>query len=84
MTVEKENSEIVRTIITLANTLEMGVIAEGVETVEQLEKLIEFGCKLGQGYLFSQPLDFSSATLLLEKQPKWFQWEQCKNGSKVN
>jgi diguanylate cyclase (GGDEF)-like protein/PAS domain S-box-containing protein len=84
MTAEKENLEIVRTIITLARTLNIGVIAEGIETVEQLKQLRNFGCQLGQGYLFSQPLDFPSATLLLEKNPQWFQIKQCSNGSKIN
>jgi EAL domain-containing protein (putative c-di-GMP-specific phosphodiesterase class I) len=35
----------------------MDVVAEGVETVEQLEQLKALGCGFGQGYLFSRPLD---------------------------
>lgn len=57
-----ENSEIVRTIITLANNLAMEVVAEGVETAEQLAQLKSLKCTLGQGYLFSRPADAKAAT----------------------
>lgn len=49
--------DIVRAIITLAHTLGMDVVAEGVETLEQLEILRSLGCEYGQGYLFAKPLD---------------------------
>jgi EAL domain-containing protein (putative c-di-GMP-specific phosphodiesterase class I) len=45
-----------RTIVALANNLGMGVIAEGVETEEQLQELLGLGCLLGQGSLFYEPL----------------------------
>ncbi len=45
-----------RTIMGLAENLGMGVIAEGVETEEQLHELLELGCVLGQGSLFYEPL----------------------------
>jgi diguanylate cyclase (GGDEF)-like protein/PAS domain S-box-containing protein len=45
-----------RTIVALANNLGMGVIAEGVETEEQLQELLGLGCVLGQGSLFHEPL----------------------------
>ena len=51
-----ESSELVRTLISMAHNLEMGVVAEGVETVGQLAKLREMRCELVQGYLFSKPL----------------------------
>ncbi len=38
------------------HTLKLRVIAEGIETKEQLQALIEMGCDDGQGYLFSKPL----------------------------
>ena len=63
---EKENFEIVKTIIALARTLKMDVIAEGVETLKQLKVLKVLHCKLGQGYLFSKPLDSDSIELLLD------------------
>lgn len=50
------NYKIVNTIITLSNQLELSVIAEGIETPEQLQSLKQLGCEFGQGYLFSKPL----------------------------
>jgi len=52
-----ENGEIVHTIIRLAQNLKMKVIAEGVETAEQLARLNQLNCEFGQGYLFSKPLE---------------------------
>ncbi|MGE0354156.1 MAG: putative bifunctional diguanylate cyclase/phosphodiesterase [Gemmatimonadales bacterium] len=54
---EGENSEIVQTIITLARNLEMKVVAEGIETPAQLDRLRSLGCEWGQGFLLSRPLD---------------------------
>lgn len=51
-----ENVEIVRTIVMLAQNLGMDVVAEGVETKEQLALLRRLGCENGQGFLFSRPL----------------------------
>lgn len=56
-----ENSEIVRTIVMLAQNLGMDVVAEGVETDDQLAVLRAIGCKYGQGYLFSRPIPASQA-----------------------
>ena len=51
-----ENTEIVRTIIDLAETLGMDIVAEGVETVEQLEGLRSLGCDNVQGFYFARPM----------------------------
>jgi diguanylate cyclase (GGDEF)-like protein len=56
MEVDMEKQAIVRTIIDLARSLGMNVIAEGVETMEQLVLLRSFGCQYGQGFLFDEPL----------------------------
>jgi diguanylate cyclase (GGDEF)-like protein/PAS domain S-box-containing protein len=61
MVENNENAEIVRTISGLAKNLGMDVVAEGVETRDQLEILRALGCKYGQGYFFSKPLDTQSA-----------------------
>ncbi|MCY9693931.1 EAL domain-containing protein [Paenibacillus alginolyticus] len=50
------DAAIVSTIVTLAHNLNLKVIAEGVENMEQLEKLREIGCDEVQGYLFNKPL----------------------------
>ncbi|HEX7956917.1 MAG TPA: EAL domain-containing protein, partial [Pyrinomonadaceae bacterium] len=65
MTDNAENAEIVRTIVTLARSLDMDVIAEGVETREQLRQLGSLGCDYGQGYLFSRPVGAGQAVELL-------------------
>ena len=49
------NVEIVQTIVMLAQSLGMKVIAEGVETVEQHQALLNLGCHHFQGYLFGRP-----------------------------
>ena len=61
MVENNENAEIVRTISGLAKNLGMDVVAEGVETRDQLEILRALGCEYGQGYFFSKPLDTQSA-----------------------
>ncbi|MEH1937201.1 MAG: EAL domain-containing protein [Nostoc sp.] len=60
-----ENLEIIQAIITLAQSLNKDVIAEGVETVEQLAQLRAMKCKYAQGYFFSQPLDSKSIERLI-------------------
>ena len=51
----KRQLEIIRLIINLAKTLEMDVIAEGVETNEQASFLLSMGCQYAQGYLYGRP-----------------------------
>jgi diguanylate cyclase (GGDEF)-like protein/PAS domain S-box-containing protein len=60
-----ENSEIVRTILMLAQNLGMDVVAEGVETREQLAILRKLGCEYGQGFLFSKPVDADGAERII-------------------
>ena len=54
------NVEIVRAILTLAHSLDIGVIAEGIETREQLQRLKLLDCEYGQGFLFSRPMEHSA------------------------
>ncbi len=51
-----ESTELVRTIVALARSLNLKVTAEGVETAAQLEQLRVLGCEFGQGFLFAKPL----------------------------
>ncbi len=62
-------TEIVRTIITLAKSLDMQVIAEGIETREQLKQLRDLECDLGQGNYFCQALEGDAATAFLQSHP---------------
>jgi diguanylate cyclase (GGDEF)-like protein len=62
---DEENCEIVNTIITLAHSLGIQAIAEGVETVEQLAQLKKLGCDEAQGYFFSKPVSPERAEALL-------------------
>lgn len=59
--------EIVSTIIAMANSLQLDVVAEGLETQEQLEFIISQGCTQYQGYLFSKPLTKEKAEQLLRE-----------------
>jgi diguanylate cyclase (GGDEF)-like protein len=53
---DKDDAVIVETIIAMAGSLQMDVIAEGVESAEQLAYLLRYGCDYYQGFYFSQPL----------------------------
>ena len=60
-----DTSEIIGTILQLARSLNMDVVAEGVETQDQLTRLTEMGCHSGQGYYFSRPVDAERALRLI-------------------
>ena len=61
------NRNIVEAIISLAHRLDMIVVAEGVETLEQLNILLDMNCQFGQGYLFSRPLAKPLVNELIEE-----------------
>lgn len=61
---DPSDADIIRTIIALAKNLEVAVVAEGVETVEQFEWLLENECTYFQGYLFSRPLNIKQVNEL--------------------
>ncbi len=67
----KKHSQIVEAIATLAQKLKMQVIAEGIETEQQLAHLRNLGCDFGQGWFFSKPLSQESAEEMLLSSPKW-------------
>lgn len=62
-----EDRAIIHTILTLGQKLGMEVVAEGVETLEQVEILRQESCDYGQGYYFAKPLSSADATHLLSQ-----------------
>src|SRR5947209_5031802 len=66
-----EGMEIARTILPMANSLRLDVVAEGVETMEQVAFLKKLHCKFAQGFYFSKPLAPEDAAALLMGQPAW-------------
>jgi diguanylate cyclase (GGDEF)-like protein len=69
ITHNQDDAAIATAIVAMAHSLKLKVVAEGVETEEQLEMLRFLGCDLLQGFLFSKPLPAEEATVLLENQP---------------
>ncbi len=68
LTTNPSNAAIITSVITLGHGLNLKVIAEGVETLEQLEFLRSAKCDFIQGYLFSQPIKAEAATQFIIKQ----------------
>jgi diguanylate cyclase (GGDEF)-like protein len=66
-----ENIGLIPVIISLAKTMNMNVIAEGIELPEQLKILRELNCGLGQGYFFAKPLPGEELINLLSLTPRW-------------
>jgi diguanylate cyclase (GGDEF)-like protein/PAS domain S-box-containing protein len=66
-----DDGVIVRTIVELAHNLGRRVIAEGVETAEQLARLRALGCEHAQGFYFARPLPSGEAEGLLASGPRW-------------
>jgi diguanylate cyclase (GGDEF)-like protein/PAS domain S-box-containing protein len=58
---------IVRSIVSMAESLKMGVIAEGIENATHVKELLAMGCRFGQGYFFSRPVDATESTALLAR-----------------
>ena len=73
-----EGMEIARTILPMANNLRLDVVAEGVETLQQVALLKKLQCKYGQGYYFSKPLSAEGTAALLAGDLTWQACEQTK------
>ena len=65
--VNRENRAIVNAIVALGQALQMELVAEGIETVEEVRLLQAAGCHLGQGYLFSKPVEAETVACLLRQ-----------------
>jgi EAL domain-containing protein (putative c-di-GMP-specific phosphodiesterase class I) len=68
MQTDRKSSDIVEMIVAIAQKMNVRVIAEGIETARQFERLTELGCELGQGYYFSQPLESKAALQFMRQQ----------------
>ncbi len=62
---ESGEKDLVPVIISIAHSMKMDVVAEGVETLPQFRQLISYGCEYGQGFLFSKPMRKGDAGRLL-------------------
>jgi diguanylate cyclase (GGDEF)-like protein len=74
LTADGGSHSIVRTIVAMAESLGADVVAEGVETIEQLDILAGLDCRKAQGYLISHPVDsvaVPDTVLALEGSPRW-------------
>jgi EAL domain-containing protein (putative c-di-GMP-specific phosphodiesterase class I) len=67
---DRHSSDIVSLIAGIARSLKSTVVAEGIESAVQLGRLEELGCELGQGYLFSHPVEAAKAEEWLQHQSK--------------
>lgn len=65
MNVDRNDAAIVRAIISMAQSLHMGTVAEGIETREHASQLLALGCSTGQGYFFSKPMPTHETNELL-------------------
>ncbi|MEH2290590.1 putative bifunctional diguanylate cyclase/phosphodiesterase [Nostoc sp.] len=71
MGTNSKNLEIIEIIVTLAHKLGVDVLAEGVETKEQLSLVRKLNCQYSQGHFFSVPLNSSAAEALILENPQW-------------
>lgn len=64
---DEYSREIVMSVLKIADAIEAEVVAEGIESAEIAEALLEMGCRIGQGYYFSMPLEVEDFIWLLKK-----------------
>ena len=67
---DNDDAAIVKAIISLGKSLQLAIIAEGVETVFQENFLRELGCEMGQGYLYSPPIPTGQIESLVNRHNK--------------
>jgi diguanylate cyclase (GGDEF)-like protein len=71
MSDDTDYADIIHTVVALAHTLSMQVIVEGVETEQQLARLMSLDCDYAQGYYFSEPRGAMGVAEILEARPVW-------------
>ncbi len=79
-----ENREIVKTIVALAKALKFSIIAEGIETIDQLQKLDRLGCEFGQGYLFGAPMPVADFDELIGSGAIWSNIETLPPSAEIS
>jgi diguanylate cyclase (GGDEF)-like protein/PAS domain S-box-containing protein len=67
---DDRSATIIATITDLAHRLNMVVVAEGIETQDQIDNLAMLGCDLGQGYLIGQPVTATEVAIMLQVLPR--------------
>ena len=68
ITTRSSQAGIVRAIISMGHSLQLGLVAEGVETEEQARFLHDHGCEMAQGWLYGRPMPQGEFTALLARQ----------------
>ncbi|OAB61513.1 hypothetical protein AY599_05785 [Leptolyngbya valderiana BDU 20041] len=68
---DRGNLAITKSIVMLAETLNISTVAEGVEIPEHLNQLRQLGCEYAQGYLFSRPVNAEQASEVICENPTW-------------
>jgi EAL domain-containing protein (putative c-di-GMP-specific phosphodiesterase class I) len=68
--IDSEDAALVKSIVKIGNNLLKDTLAEGTETLEQVAKLKEYGCKIFQGYYFSKPLTKDELIIFLTQYKK--------------
>jgi EAL domain-containing protein (putative c-di-GMP-specific phosphodiesterase class I) len=71
------NDTLLEAIVTLGHNLDMTMLAEGIETHAQLQRLQALGCELGQGFLFSHAVPASDVAAMLARLPG--SWKQVRD-----
>ena len=67
LTIDPDDAAIVTAIVAMSRSLDVGVVAEGIETEEQYEELKRLGCQRGQGYLLARPMTAAQVTRFLAR-----------------
>jgi diguanylate cyclase (GGDEF)-like protein/PAS domain S-box-containing protein len=78
---DRDNEAIAAAIIAMAHSLNLEVIAEGVEKEDQLEFMRAHGCDQVQGYIFSRPLPGEKMKEYLEKEPELMAWTAARSAT---